>query len=490
MRPINYQIMMQYELDQRRGDGAELYADYCTLREPDSYFPRYLAMVGVGKKEYVDGRIAAVEDAGLDVRDAVPNSFALFAAYLSSSPGESGTCMILDIGAENIDMAIVRGGRVLFARNVSTGSQIFDQNIEGVARVPVAEAEYLKVKYGTIAGAFSEEQTKEEEVRPALRAAAGQFTGIIQSSLNYAKMQLQEPDLKVDRVYLSGGGSRLRGLPEYLQGALKTDVQVLDPFRNVDTSAIEAAGGDEVRRLPSDLTVAIGLAQLASGGRELTSVSIVPAAKRVRRDFFRKTVFLAGAGVVLAASLIVLTVLGYMRKGVEQGALDDFVRKNQDITTRIRDLDQAEDTLRLHTAKTEMLLRYSMAGRGALDAVSKLRKILPDGVLISKVGYLKADREEVYSADEGLAAWALYDHPELGIIVGEVVEEEDGAVRLAGRKDKFPEDPRRLLRWQAPNLRVLVAGDINASIKGGPDVTLRMIETRLTDPSRGVRATL
>ena len=48
MKALNYRIMMQYEIDQRRGEGDDLYGDYCTLREPDSYYPQYLAMVGIG----------------------------------------------------------------------------------------------------------------------------------------------------------------------------------------------------------------------------------------------------------------------------------------------------------------------------------------------------------------------------------------------------------------------------------------------------------
>src|SRR5262245_5982237 len=81
MAPANYRAMMGYELEQKRGTEGDLYGDFTTLREPDPYNPGYLAMVGVAKRDYVDGRTGIAASSGIDVRDAVPTPFALFAAY-------------------------------------------------------------------------------------------------------------------------------------------------------------------------------------------------------------------------------------------------------------------------------------------------------------------------------------------------------------------------------------------------------------------------
>src|SRR5262245_19047807 len=81
MPAANYRAMMGYELEQKKGTEGDLYGDFTTLREPDPYNPGYLAMVGVAKCEYVDGRTGIATSSGIDVRDAVPTPFALFAAY-------------------------------------------------------------------------------------------------------------------------------------------------------------------------------------------------------------------------------------------------------------------------------------------------------------------------------------------------------------------------------------------------------------------------
>src|SRR5262249_1865186 len=124
MKPLNYRVMMGYELDQRRGEATDLYLDYCTLREPDAFFPQYLALIGMGKSAYVDDRIDLLAKSALDVRDAVPNSFALYSAYRNAYGTEPGTVLLLDIGSDNMDIAFVRGGRLIFARNVSSGARV------------------------------------------------------------------------------------------------------------------------------------------------------------------------------------------------------------------------------------------------------------------------------------------------------------------------------------------------------------------------------
>src|SRR5688572_17376590 len=140
MPAANYRAMMGYELEQRRGAEGELYGDFATLREPDPYNPGYLAMVGIAKRDYVDERIGIVSGAGIDVRDAVPTPFAVFAAYRNAYGVENGTVLLLDIGAENTDLALVRGGKLIFCRNVSTGAGVVDQGIARLGRLCADEA--------------------------------------------------------------------------------------------------------------------------------------------------------------------------------------------------------------------------------------------------------------------------------------------------------------------------------------------------------------
>src|SRR5438045_1207257 len=76
---------------------------------------------------------------------ALPASCALYTAYRSSDVSEPGTVLLLDIGSDNMDIAFVRGGRLIFARNVSSGARAFDSQIAGARGCSPEEAELLKV---------------------------------------------------------------------------------------------------------------------------------------------------------------------------------------------------------------------------------------------------------------------------------------------------------------------------------------------------------
>src|SRR6185503_8700265 len=171
MKPLNYRVMMGYELDQRRGEATDMYLDFCTLREPDQFFPQYLACIGIGKSAYVDDRIDLLSKSNVDVRDAVPNSFALYTAYRGSYDSEPGTVLLLDIGSDNMDIAFVRAGRLIFARNVSSGARVFDSQIAGATECSPEQAEALKVSTANLGPSENpDDEETEDSIRGPVRS--------------------------------------------------------------------------------------------------------------------------------------------------------------------------------------------------------------------------------------------------------------------------------------------------------------------------------
>jgi type IV pilus assembly protein PilM len=501
MKPLNYRVMMGYELEQRRGEATDLYLDYCTLREPDPYFPQYLALVGIGKNSYVDDRIDLLARTGLDVRDAVPNAFALYSAYRNAYEVEGGTVLLLDVGSDNMDMAFVRGGRLIFARNVSSGARVFDHQLANALGVPAEEAEQLKVEHGNLGPAAEDaDEEKEGEIRGPVRSAAGQLMGFITSSINHAKVQLNDRELVVDKIYLSGGGARLRGLPEYLSGAVKVPVELLDPFRKLDTSAIDRQGGEEARRLPTDLAVAVGLGQLVSPtpAAAAATLSILPDRLKRRRNYFRTTFWLAAAGGALAATLLALTVLAFIRKSAEEGELESYRAKTADVKKRIDEMEAIDREQRELSAKVDWLVSQVSGGRVALDVVARLKKALPAGVTIHEIRLGdppgRRDRRDLVDADRWRVAFTAKRR---GLVIGELDGDFSGReIKLKGHPDPFTDEDvvdgieQGVLRWPASARAVLVAGEVDENIRGGALEALNGIRDQLTDPSRGVKASI
>ncbi len=499
MKPLNYRMMMGYELEQRQGAATDLYLAYCTLREPDAYFPQYLALIGIGKSAYVDERIGLLAHAAVDVRDAVPNAFALHAVHRNGYGAEGGTVMLLDLGSDNMDIAFVRAGRLIFARNVSSGARVCDNNIAGMAGVSADKAEALKIGHGNLgpgASGEEDEESPESRVRAPIRAAAGQMVGFITSSINHAKVQLNEKDFTVDKIYLSGGGARLRGLVEYLSGAAKIPVELLDPFRKVDASAVAGAGAEDFRHLPSDMAVAIGLAQLTAPSIGAAVLSIVPARLKKRRIFFRTTFWMLAAGGILAAALAFLTALAYVRKGAQEGALKEFQDRTAALSKRLQDAESLEQAQLDASAKVDYLLSHVASGRGTLDVVSKLRKDLPkQGITIRQVRFTEqGERRDprgaiLHGVDRTRAA---FTYPGRGLVIGEVENESEGKIKLRGDPEPFETAlvQGNVLRWPVAAKSLLVVGEADENIRGGPREVLNNLLRALEDKPRGITAKL
>ncbi len=497
MKPIQYRTMMGYEVDQARGSDNQLYGDFCTLREPDPYYPNYLAMVGLAKVAYVDDRLAIAQSAGLDVRDAVPTPFAIYTAYHNAYGDENGTVMLLDIGAETTDLVLVRGGRLIFCRNVSTGARVFDQNISSMAGLSSDDAEARKIQYGTLGAPAEGADPREEEIRPAIRTSAGQLAGVITSSITFAKGQLNDRELTVDKIYVSGGGARLKGLPEYLQSSTKIAVEVLDPFKNCEWGSI--GDNPDAKQLPSDLVAALGLAQISTQSRGGSILSIIPDRLKVRRNFFRSAVFLIAAGVVLAVGVAAATGVAIMRRSAAAAELAKFQEETKAVSDRITQLDKLEEELRVLIAKRRLLDSHVAPGRGLLETVLKLRKTLPDGIHVRTVELVNLAEDR--AATPGGPRRLVFSYPNRGILEGTVPRGKtespnDPDVRVHLSDAAGHSEPEVFSKGamigaipvDAPWLGVLVKGEIDDNIKGGPGTVLDDLRLNFTDPLRGVSA--
>jgi len=501
MAPANYRAMMGYELEQRRGAEGELYGDFATLREPDPYNPGYLAMVGIAKRDYVDDRTGLVSGAGIDVRDAVPTPFALFAAYRNAYGIENGTVMLLDIGAENTDLALVRGGKLIFCRNVSTGAAVVDQGIARLGGLSADEAEARKVRFANLGPPADGADPREDEIRPAVRSGASQIAGTVQSSIAFAKGQLGEKDLTVDKVYLSGGGARLRGLSNYLQSSMKTTVEILDPFKGVDLGKF--ANEPELSARPSDLAAALGLAQISVDPKSAASaLSILPDRIKLRRNFFQGPAFLVAAGILMAVGMIAVTTAAIVRRGKAASSLREFQDGNKEVEQRIQKLNDTEAALRTLIAKQRTLDSYVTPGRGLLDAIRKMRQTLPEGVHIKgvKLVDLQVERGHMKPPER-----VVFSSPGRGIVEGVVPARKESAggageeklkirIRTDGRlgepEEFTPEAMEGVVKIVAPWLGVQIEGEIDDRIKGGPQAVLDELKQQLADPSRGVSSEL
>ncbi|MDQ7780847.1 MAG: pilus assembly protein PilM [Planctomycetota bacterium] len=415
LRGAKGRSLIKYELMQVAGRSeGSVYVDHiipkavCTPQEIG-------LLVGLAKNSYIDETLAAVEKAGARVGHAVPHSLALFNGFArcgKSNPGE--TVLLMDIGHENVETAFVRDGALLFARNVASGAKLFDASIAGFCKVSPAEAERLKREEGSLTPG-DKLAPKTEAIKPALLNALAQLQAVVQSSTSFARLQLKNPSMQIDRVVLSGGGSRLRGLPEALSSGIGKPVELFDPIANTNTSALSSAAAEALRVASADMAVALGLA--LSGEGAPAHISLMPDARRRSQRFWRHSVLgYAGAFLVCCAvALLFRLATARVANAVDSEKEVMAIRQAIDEATNLFSEKQAErDEI---AARVNELSKTTEPGMFFLTVLGVVSETRPERLWISKITL------EHYAPDttEG----AKSKDQQYGIVVAGYLEESD-----------------------------------------------------------------
>jgi type IV pilus assembly protein PilM len=303
--------LMKFEVEEvSQQSGGDVSADYRALKlpDPDGSRDEETILVALARNKHMTELIRSLDSGGLKLAAGVPNSVALFNAFAANATyTDEETSLLVNIGAVNLDIAIQQGGELIYARNATPGGQSFTAAIEQAFNTSEKKAEQMKRAKADVTpkGQASYPDPTSEKVANALMGVAGQLASLIQSTLMMAKRQTRLPELKVDRVQLSGGGASLKGLDLYLKQALDIPVEVFDPFILCDTSQLAEDERAMIESAPHEFTVAVGLAQNAVAD-EAMNLSVLPANLRRARDFATKGVFAAGAAVVMLGVLFLL----------------------------------------------------------------------------------------------------------------------------------------------------------------------------------------
>ena len=297
--------LMKFEVMEVSGQsGGEVSADYRKLNLPDPEGTRGedTVLVCLARNAYLLPLMASLEAGGLKLAAGCPRSVALFSAFaVNATYREDETCLLLHIGAAGMDLAIQRGGELLFARNATPGGHAFTEAIAAAFATTDSKAETLKVTKGDVTprGQARYADSTAEKLANAMVATAGQVAQMVQSTLMIGRAQTKLPDLKVDRVLLAGGGASLKGLDAYLKQAMGVPVERFDPFAACDLSAMPEDERAALQAAPHEFAAALGLAQTYHEPAAFR-LEVLPETVKKKRDLLTKGVFAAAAGVVAA----------------------------------------------------------------------------------------------------------------------------------------------------------------------------------------------
>ncbi len=369
--------LMRFEVEEIGGQsGAEVASDWNLLPELPEIEGEDVALLAMARESLLQAHAAGLARLGGKLDAFTPNAIALYNAFLRFGAVQDETVLLANIGWDNTDVVITRGPDLLFARNLSGGSRLFDDAIAQRLDLSAAKAVDFKERLVDLDPAARFTDPNAERATRAAQAAAGQLLSLLQSAVLFSKAQVKISGLKLDRVLLCGGGAALKGLPRYLANGMTVPVEIFDPFRVVDTTKLSPEARDDLEDRKLESVVALGLAATASDPAAY-GIEILPAALAKKRAFWGGTVWLIAAGVL---ALGFLGFQAWRTKGDLDAARARAVALEQQYK-KVSGLHRKAEEMALENARLAKLGRELHAAKGSGEQVARtldwLRADLP-----------------------------------------------------------------------------------------------------------------
>lgn len=373
----------------RKGDDESpaVTYDFRLLNVPTGLKGDLVVMAGVAKNEFLFGNYSALKKAGIGLKRITPSAFGLVQAYLRTqkiTPGE--TVVLVDVGHENIEIAILQEDSLFFARSAPGGGKSFDSALDKMLKLgkdKIQEFKHHRAKLLPEGGKTSSPQ--ELQFQNALKEGADNIANAIRGAIMFCRTQAKMPKLDYQRVFLSGGGARLNGLREYLEAKSKRPVQVLDLYTGLDLRKVDAQSAKCFEGDVPDMAVALGLA-IVDASPKCFHFQLLPEPVIKRRIFWNKTVWAAAAGVVFMLGLFPPYNRSVEALTKAQAKKTDFEQRVEDAKKKKKDFEARKVKLHERTQQIEYYAQQTRLGQVQLNFFVQLREAVPPGMTVSWVG--------------------------------------------------------------------------------------------------------
>jgi type IV pilus assembly protein PilM len=249
------------------------------------------------------------------------------------SKSDSQATVIIDIGAENSDIVVCTQSTV-WQRSVPMGGNAFTRAIADAFKLNFEKAEKLK-----------RTAAMSKYARQVFQAMKPVFTDLaseIQRSLGFYSSS--NPNTKISRVIALGGGTKMRGLLQYLRQTLQIPVEMPDSFKRLTiSSAISAA---KFHESVCDFGIVYGLALQGLGLARIES-NLLPRSIARSMAWAGKTKYFTAA----AAMLLLVSIMCFARTALDRINYASNSQLRQKVSNIINAADQASSKLKAEESK-------------------------------------------------------------------------------------------------------------------------------------------
>jgi len=210
------------------------------------------------KKDIINDYVSVIMESGLNPVIIDIDSFALENMLAINYEIEKDeTVAIANVGASVTNINILRNNITGFTRDIFKGGNQITEEIQRQLHIDYEEAE--KIKVGS-----KVDLSSQPIIQNVLRAASESLAIEIGSSLDF--FQSTTTYEKIAKLYLSGGGSKIKDFDIALQQHIGIPVEVVNPFKKIEYSG-KNFDLEYLREIGPLMAVGVGLASRRVGDR-------------------------------------------------------------------------------------------------------------------------------------------------------------------------------------------------------------------------------
>lgn len=227
---------------------AESKLDWALLGDSPNEQNKVEVLLSSVAKEYVESRLDVLESIGLNVLSFEPDSLALARALVA--PESAAPTMVVDIGSKTTDIVITLNGAPRLVRSLPTGSDAIVRSALQNLNIDEKQAQQFVFKFGL------GKDKLEGQIYNAIIGTVDLLVNDIEKSIKFFGGRY--PNLKIDRIIVTGAASVLPEFPLYLANKFGLNVEIGNAWRNV---AFPSDRQNELLAVSNHFGVAAGLAE-------------------------------------------------------------------------------------------------------------------------------------------------------------------------------------------------------------------------------------
>lgn len=236
------------------------------------------------------------------------------------------------------------------------------------------------------AAAESPDQRK-RQISAALLREAASVCAALENTVQASKSQMKLRELKIDRVYLTGGGSQLKGLAEFVGRRMRVETAPLEPFKQIAMTRLPPEQAAALRAEQHSLAVAVGAALSNLNLPGTFKFLLWPEALKQRKVFWARGAYLYYTAGMVAASLALFLYTPYRNSEMLKQNFENSEKAVGGAMMEAKSQKALEDTNEEFFYRNKQVVDNTLSGHYFLTILAELKsnKRISDDVWLTQV---------------------------------------------------------------------------------------------------------